>query len=219
MAAAGGRGAGAADAAGAMADQAAVVGQAAADADAAPGDRAAAVVDPAGPAEDVARAAEDVDRAEAADAGLALAAPPAEVGADALAQARQASQAASWPQAWHLAGAAARAVRRVRAQGARGRLADQPPDRGCPYRDDPQDQAWRQGLDQRVPGQAGDEEAGRDSHGLGQGLARRLGRRRQAGARDVRAGRRTRAAGPRRDPPGRAQAPREVEVRAARGLR
>ena len=42
-------------------------------------------------------------------------------------------------------------VRRVRAQGARRRLADQPSDRGCPYRDDPQDQARRQGLDQRLP--------------------------------------------------------------------
>ena len=47
-----------------------------------------------------------------------------------------------------------RAVRRLRAQGARGRLDHEPPDRGCPYRDDAQDQARRQGLDQRLPGQA-----------------------------------------------------------------
>ena len=41
-------------------------------------------------------------------------------------------------------------VRRVRPQGARDRLAHQPPDRGRSYRDDAQDQAWRQGLDQRL---------------------------------------------------------------------
>ncbi len=99
------------------------------------------------------------------------------------------------------------------------RLAHQPPDRGRPYRDDPQDQAWRQGLDQRLPRQAGHQEAGRDPHGLRQGLARRLGRRRQARPRDVRARRRARAARPRRDPPGRPQASRQVQVRAARGLR
>ena len=44
-----------------------------------------------------------------------------------------------------------RPVRRVRPEVARGRLDHQPPDRGRPYRDDPQDQAWRQGLDQRLP--------------------------------------------------------------------
>ena len=106
------------------------------------------------------------------------------------------------------------AVRRVRPQGARGRLAHQPPDRGRPYRDDPQDQAWRQGLDQRLSRQALHEEAGRDPHGLRQGLARGLGRRRQAGPRDVRAGRRARAARPRGDAPGRPQAARQDEVRA-----
>ena len=30
----------------------------------------------------------------------------------------------------------------------------EPPDRGRPYRDDPPHQAWRQGLDQRLPRQA-----------------------------------------------------------------
>ena len=68
---------------------------------------------------------------------------------------------------------------------------DEPPDRGRPYRDDAQDQARRQGLDQRLPGQAVHEEAGRDAHGLWQGLARGLGRRHQAGPRDVRARRRS----------------------------
>ncbi len=39
----------------------------------------------------------------------------------------------------HLARPDERAVRRVRAEGARGRLDHQPPDRGRPYRGDPQD--------------------------------------------------------------------------------
>ena len=43
-------------------------------------------------------------------------------------------------------------------------------------------QAWRQGLDQRLPGQARHQEAGRDPHGFGQGQPRALGRRRQARA-------------------------------------
>ncbi len=55
--------------------------------------------------------------------------------------------------------------------------------------------------------------------GSGQGLPRGLGRRGQAGARDVRARRRARAARARRDPPRRAQAARQVQVRDARGLR
>ena len=45
------------------------------------------------------------------------------------------------------------AVRRLRDQGDRERLDHQPPDRGCPDRDDAQDQARRQGLDQRLPRQ------------------------------------------------------------------
>ena len=87
-----------------------------------------------------------------------------------------------------------RAFRRLRAQGSRGRLDHQPPDRGRPDRDDAQDQARRQGLDQRLPRQAGDAEAGRDAHGLRQGLSRALGGRGQAGPRHVRARRRPRAA-------------------------
>src|SRR5215210_7870643 len=61
------------------------------------------------------------------------------------------------------------AVRRVRAAGARAVLDHEPPDRGRPYRDDQEDQARREGLDQHLPPQAGDEEARRDPHGLGQG--------------------------------------------------
>ncbi len=44
-------------------------------------------------------------------------------------------------------------VRRLRDQGPRGRLAHEPADRGRSYRHDAQDQARRQGLDQRLPGQ------------------------------------------------------------------
>ena len=106
-------------------------------------------------------------------------------GSDAAAEASQVAQGAPRPQARLRQGRHERGVRRVRAEGARARLGHQPPDRGCPYRDDPQDQAWRQGLDQHLPGQAVHEEAGRDPHGLGQGHARGLGRRGQARARDV----------------------------------
>ena len=82
---------------------------------------------------------------------------------------------------------------------------------------DPQDQAWRQGLDQRLSRQAVHQEAGRDPHGLRQGQPRGLGRRRQARPRDVRAVRRARAARPRGDAPGRPQAARQDQVRPARG--
>ena len=136
---------------------------------------------------------------------------------NARSQARQAPQGPSRAPGRALARPDQRAVRRVRAEGARGRLADQPPDRGRPYRDDPQDQAWREGVDQRLPRQELHQEAGGDPHGLRQGLARGLGCRRQARPRDVRAGRRARAARPRGHPSGRPQAPAEVEVRHARG--
>ena len=117
--------------------------------------------------------------------------------ADADAEARQAPQAAPRPAGGDVARRHDRAVRRVRAEDARARLGHQPPDRGRPNRDDAQDQARRQGLDQHLPGQAGHAEAGRDAHGLGQGQPRGLGRRRQARPRDVRAGRRAGAARPR----------------------
>ena len=93
----------------------------------------------------------------------------AEVRADAVSQACQAPQAAPRTPAGRLARTGQGPVRRVRPEGARGGVAHQPPDRGGPNRDDSQDQAWRQGVDQRVPGQAGHQEAGRDTHGLRQG--------------------------------------------------
>ena len=114
-------------------------------------------------------------------------------------------------------GGSTRRLRRVRAEVARPRLDHQPPDRGRPRRDDPQDQTWRQGLDQRLPRQALHEEARRDADGLGQGQPRGLGRRGQAGQGDVRAGRRPRGPRPRGAAPGRAQAPGEDQVREARG--
>ena len=56
-------------------------------------------------------------------------------------------------------------VRRVRHPGAGAGLVDEPSDRGRPYRDDPPHQAWRQGLDQRLPRQADHAKARRDAHG------------------------------------------------------
>ena len=111
-------------------------------------------------------------------------------------------------------------LRRVRAEGARSRLDHQPPDRGRPRGDDPQDQTWRQGLDQRLPRQALHEEAGRDADGLGQGQPGGLGRRGQARQGHVRARRRPRGPGPRGAAPGRAQASGQDQVRrCARGPR
>ena len=110
-----------------------------------------------------------------------------------------------------------RAVRRLRPEGARDGLGHQPPDRGRPHRDDAQDQARREGLDQRLPGQADDPEAGRDAHGLRQGLARALGRRGQAGSRDVRARRRAGAARKGSAPTCRHEALGQDEIREARG--
>ena len=158
--------------------------------------------------------------AVAAVAAAAVAVARAGVAADAVPQARQAPQAAPRASRRAVARSDDRAVRRVRHQVARRRLADEPPDRGGPYRDDPQDQARRQGVDQRLPRQARDEEARRDPHGLRQGLARGLGRRGQAGPRDVRAGRRAGAPRPRGHAPRRPQAarPHEVRVRGGRPM-
>ena len=71
-------------------------------------------------------------------------------------------------------------VRRLRDPGARARLDHQPPDRGRSYRDDPSHQAWRKGLDQRVPRQARHPEARGNADGFGQGQPREVGRRREA---------------------------------------
>ena len=60
------------------------------------------------------------------------------------------------------------------------------------------------------PQHAGHQEAGRDPHGLGQGLARDLGRRGEAGQDHVRARRRPRAAGARGHAPGGEQAARSA---------
>ena len=117
----------------------------------------------------------------------------------------------------HVQGPDDRAVRRVRAQGARGRLGHQPPDRGCPYRGDEEDPPKREGLDQPLPGQAGHEEAGRDPHGLRKGLARGVGRRREARPRDVRARRRRRAAREGGASPRRPEASAQDQVRPSGG--
>ena len=128
--------------------------------------------------------------------------------ADADAEAGQAPQTDARTDARQHQGRQHGRLRRVRAEVARPRLDHQPPDRGRPRRDDPQDQTWRQGLDQRLPRQAVHEEARRDPDGLGKGQPRGLGRRGQAGQGHVRAGRRPR--GPRQGgaAPRRAQASR-----------
>src|SRR3954466_13279580 len=59
----------------------------------------------------------------------------------------------------------------------------------------------------------------RDADGLREGQPRGLGRRRQAGQGDVRAGRRAGGAGARSAAPGRAQAPGKNQIRHARGGR
>ena len=106
-----------------------------------------------------------------------------EVVADADAEAGQAPQTDARPDARQHQGRQQRRLRRVRPQVARPRLDHQPPDRGRPRRDDPQDQTWRQGLDQHLPRQAVHEKAGRDPDGIRQGQPRGLGRRGQARAR------------------------------------
>ena len=108
-------------------------------------------------------------------------------------------------------------LRRVRAEGDGARLDHQPPDRGRPRRDDAQDQARRQGLDQHLSRQAGDREAGRDQDGFRQGQPRGLGRGDQARPRHVRARRGGRGAGQGRDAAGRAQASDQDQVRATGG--
>ena len=81
--------------------------------------------------------------------------------ANAFSQACEVPQGASRASARPLPGSADGRLRRLRPEGPRGRLADEPSDRGGSYRDDPQDQAWRQGVDQRLPGQGLHQEAGR----------------------------------------------------------
>ncbi|CAA9412032.1 MAG: LSU ribosomal protein L16p (L10e), partial [uncultured Rubrobacteraceae bacterium] len=99
-----------------------------------------------------------------------------------------------------------RAVRRVWPAGAGAGLDLQPPDRGGPYRDDPQDQARREGLDQHIPPQARNQKGGRDPNGKRQGLRGGLRRRGQAGPRDVRDERRERGTRARGYEPGRPEA-------------
>ena len=54
-------------------------------------------------------------------------------------------------------------------QALEGVVPDQPTDRVPPDRDDPAHQAWRQGVDQRLPGPSADQEAGRSRMGSGKG--------------------------------------------------
>ena len=109
---------------------------------------------------------------------------------DVDAQASQASQGHARTDVRAGQGRLQRRLRRVRPGDAGTGLDHQPPDRGGPARDDPLGQARRQDLDPGLPGQARDQEAGRDPDGLGQGRTRPLGRGRQARPDPVRDGRR-----------------------------
>ena len=75
------------------------------------------------------------------------------------------------------------------------------------------DQARRQDLDPRVPGQADHQEAAGNAHGQGQGRARRMGVRGPARTHPVRDGRGQRDRRARGDAAGRGQAPDQDEVR------
>ena len=115
---------------------------------------ASAAVGPVGIAA-VAAATAAVAAAAVAAAPVAVAAASAaEEVADADAEAGQAPQTDARSDARQHQGRQHRRLRRVRAEVARPRLDHQPPDRGRPRGDDPQDQTWRQGLDQRLPRQA-----------------------------------------------------------------
>ena len=91
--------------------------------------------------------------------------------------------AAAWPRAAPRSSSATTAWWRSSPRGSRTGRSSRPVSRSRAT------SAWRQGLDQHLPGQARHEEARRDPHGLGQGQPGGLGRRRQARPRDVRAGR------------------------------
>ena len=106
-------------------------------------------------------------------------------------------------------------VRRLRADVARAVLADRPADRSGARGADARHQARRQGLDSRVSGQAGHQEAAGNAHGQGQGRARGLGRRHQAGPHPVRDGRRDDARGAGGDAAGVGEAADEDAVRDA----
>src|SRR5215211_78367 len=115
--------------------------------------------------------------------------------ADAGTQEAQVPQAPAGPDAGPGQGRDRGTVRRIRAAGPGARLDHEPADRGGAYRDDAQDQARREGLDQHLPPQARDQEARRDPHGQRQGEPRVLRRGRQARTRDVRDERRKRGSG------------------------
>ena len=80
-------------------------------------------------------------------------------------------------------------VRRLRPEGHGAGLDHRSPDRSQPRGHDAFRQARRQDLDPPVSRQAGDQEAGRNPYGQGQGSSRSLGRRGAAGQDPLRDGR------------------------------
>ncbi len=108
------------------------------------------------------------------------------------AQARQAPQGHARPHVRRRQGRLRDRLRRLRPDDRGAGLDHQPPDRGRAARHDPLRQARRQDLDPHLPGQAGDQEAGRSPHGLRQGRTRPLGRGGQARPHPVRDVRRAR---------------------------
>jgi len=83
------------------------------------------------------------------------------------------------------------------------------PDRVRSYRDQPTHQAWRQGVDQHLPGPSADQEARRNPHGFRKGIAGMVDCERQAGSRAVRAQLPQRA-----DAPGGAEPARSTSCRS-----
>src|ERR1700721_2771394 len=78
-------------------------------------------------------------------------------------------------------------LRRLRHPGAGARLRHQPADRVRSYRHQPAHQAWRQGVDQHLPGPSADQEARRNPYGFRKGIAGMVDRQRQAGTHPLRA--------------------------------
>ena len=106
---------------------------------------------------------------------------------DAATKAHEIPQGLQGPYPWQCQGRHRSELRLARPQGGGARARHCAPDRGRAARDHAPHEARRSRVDPHFPGPAGDEEAGRSAHGLGQGLARAVVRAREAGPHHVRA--------------------------------